>query len=119
MRVAVGAREGILHLNAYKVTAAGTGLTVTVAADQGMVNIQGDSVAMQGMYTVAPHSSAMTLDIAVGHATLPRNDLVILEVLDDDHDNSGLNKGRVRVVAGTPTTGAVKTDGFGVRGPPT
>jgi hypothetical protein len=119
MLVAAGVREGIVHENAYKVTAPGTGPTVDVDADAGMVNIQGDSVAQQGIYTVAPHSSDITLDIAPGHATLPRNDLVILEVLDDDHDSGGLNKSRVRVLPGTPTSGAVLTDAFGAHGTPT
>jgi hypothetical protein len=119
MLTAAGVREGIVHENAYKVSAAGTGLTVSVAADQGLVNIQGDSVAQQGVYTVAPHNSAITLDIAAGHATLPRNDLVVLEALDDDHDSGGLNGARVRVITGTPTSGAAKTDAFGVNGTPT
>lgn len=119
MLTAAGVREGILSAGAYAVSAPGTGTTVSVAADQGMVNIQGDSVAQQGIYTVAPHATAITLDISTGHATLPRNDLVILEALDDDHDNGGLNKARVRVVQGAPTTGAQKTDAFGVNGTPT
>lgn len=119
MLVAAGAREGIVHANAYKVSAAGTGMTVLVDADAGMVNIQPDNIAFQGIYTIAPHSANVTLDIAAAHATLPRNDLVILDVLDDDSDNGGLNKARVRVVTGTPTAGAVLTDAFGAHGTPT
>jgi Fe-S cluster assembly iron-binding protein IscA len=119
MLVAAGAREGVVHEDAYKVSAAGTGMTVLVDADAGMVNVQVDSVPFQGLYTIAPHSGNITLDIAAAHATLPRNDLVVLDALDDDHDSSGLNKARVRVLTGTPTSGAVLADAPGAHGTPT
>jgi hypothetical protein len=44
--------------------------------------------------------------ISAAHATLPRVDQVVLEVLDHAHDASGSTLARTRVVAGTATAGA-------------
>ena len=120
MLLAAGAREGILHENAYKVAQTGGGdQTVTVNADAGMVNILGDSVSYQGIYTVGPHSTDIVVDIASNASGNPRNDLIVLEGLDDDHDSGGLNKARVRVITGTANASAAKTDALGANGTPT
>ena len=43
---------------------------------------------------------------------------MVLEVKDNQHDASGSSLAQVRVVAGTATAGAAKTDALGVNGTP-
>jgi hypothetical protein len=114
-----GAREGVLSGGSYQVTAAGSGLSVSVAASTGDgALVQGDSVTAQGEYFVPPSSGALTVTCAAADATNPRNDLVVLEVKDDAHDASGLNLARVRIVTGTPNGSAGLNDAPGANGTP-
>lgn len=113
--------EGWLSTGSYKVIqrAAGANMTVDVqsATGDGAV-VTGDSVTAQGRYFVPPTAANVNVDIAAADATNPRNDLVVLEVKDDQHDAGGLNLARVRVITGTPNASAALTDAFGVNGTP-
>lgn len=99
--------------------AAGAGLGVDVAAGEALV--QGDSLSQQGLYYCllsAALTAATQIDIAAGGAQ-PRVDQVVLEVKDTQHDGSGLNVGRVRVVQGTETPGATLDNRLGAAALPT
>ena len=99
-------QEGVLSSGGFKVTA-GAGMTVSIAASTGNgALVQGDSITLQGLYYVAPHTAAIVENITTAHATLPRIDQVILEVLDATHDGGASNTVRTRVVDGTATSGA-------------
>jgi hypothetical protein len=121
LATARGVREGIVSESAYSVTAAGTGMTVSVAADQGMVNVQDDSDPNR-IFAVRAHSAAVTLTVPTAHATLPRNDLVVLELLAGRSrylvDVDGTDA-QLRYIQGTATAGAAQTDALGVNGTPT
>ncbi len=117
----LGLKEGILSLGSYAVTERGAGanMTVEVAATTGDgLVIQGDAVAVQGRYYIAPHSDVENVDISDGDAADPRNDLVIVQVMDDTHDSLGSNKARCIVLEGTPNAAATKTDAPGANGTP-
>lgn len=108
-----GAQEGVLPGDTMQGTAwecvertAGANNQVQITANVACAKVQGDSVTAQGLYTVAPHSAVILETITAAHATLPRIDQVILEVLDNVHDASGSSLARVRVLAGTPTASA-------------
>lgn len=72
--------------------------------------IAGDSVTAQGLYAVPPNASLVTEAIAAAHATLPRVDRVIVQVLDHTHDASGSNLVQSRVLTGTASSGANLTN---------
>jgi hypothetical protein len=94
-------------------------MTVDVASSVGLgAVVQGDSVTGQGGYFVPQTAANVNVDIAASDATNPRNDLVVLEVKDDQHDASGLNLARVRVITGTANASAVGTDAPGANGTP-
>jgi hypothetical protein len=63
---------------------------------------------------VPPHSAVINETIAAADATNPRNDLVVLEIKDTQHDASGSNLAQTRVVTGTPNVSATQT--YGVNG---
>lgn len=101
-----GLQEGALTAGAYKVTA-GAGLTLAVATDQGGFRVQGDDIAYQALYAVAPTAVAATLDLATSpDPTNPRIDQVVLEARDDEARLDGITRARVYVLSGTPTAGA-------------
>lgn len=105
----VGLQEGAISDGSYKVkqNSGGAAMNVDVDANVGDgLIVQGDDVAVQGRYYVAPHSAKMNITIDPADATNPRVDQIVCEVEDDTHDSSALNKGRVRVVKGAPQTGA-------------
>lgn len=112
--------EYAYDLNSYKVVqrAAGANMTVDVQSSSGGALVQGDSVTAQGHYTIPQTATNVNVDIAAADATNPRNDLVVLEVKDDQHDASGLNLARVRVITGTPNASAALTSDYGVNGTP-
>lgn len=116
-----GLGEGYLSTGSYQVIqrAAGANMTVDVASSVGEgAVVQGDSVTGQGRYFVPQTPSNVNVDIAAADATNPRNDLVVLEVKDDQHDAGGLNLARARVITGTPNASAALTDAPGVNGTP-
>lgn len=101
-------QEGAFDSTGWKVTenAGGPNMTVQVAANVGLARVDGDSVAFQSAYVVAPHSAVVTLDVAAAHSTNPRVDMVALQVRDNTHDASGQNDARVVYLTGTATSGA-------------
>ena len=102
-------QEGVYGASDFMVVqrAAGANMSVDVGMPAGgFALVQGDSVSGQGLYTVPVHSATINEAVTAAHATLPRVDQVILEVLDNVHDVSGLNQARVRVLTGTATSGA-------------
>jgi hypothetical protein len=107
-----GLQEGAYAAQSFEVTQRGAGanMSVDIAAsthEQGIAAyVQGDSISGQGLYMVHPHSAVINEAIGTAHATLPRVDRVILEVLDNQHDSGGASLARTRVVAGTATAGA-------------
>lgn len=116
-----GLNEGCLSTGSYQVIqrAAGANMTVDVASSVGNgAIVTGDSVTAQGKYFVPPTAADVNVDIAAADVSNPRNDLVVLEVKDDQHDASGLNLARVRVITGTPNASAVGTDAPGANGTP-
>lgn len=116
-----GVREGVVSGGSYQVIqrAAGANMTVDVTSSTGSgAIVQGDSVTAQGNYFVPPTAANVNVDIAAADATNPRNDLVVLEVKDDQHDASGLNLARVRVITGTANASAALTDAPGANGTP-
>jgi hypothetical protein len=104
-RASVGKQEGAVEAGSYKVTP-GALMTVDVAGDAGSFLVEGDSVAHQGLYVVAPVAAPLTLDVPASDPSLPRFDRIILEVKDANLDGSGLSVARVRYLTGTPTSGA-------------
>ena len=117
--MAISAREGLLSDGSYAVTPGAGTREISIAANVGDgVVVKGDSVDAQGVYHVAPHSAAITLQHDAADATNPRNDLVVLEVLDSISDGGGSNLARVRIVKGTPNASAVVTDALGSNGTP-
>lgn len=114
-------QEGVLSGGSYQVIqrAAGANMTVDVASSVGNgAVVQGDSVTAQGAYFVPPTAANVNVDIATADATNPRNDLVVLEVKDDQHDAGGLNLARVRVITGTPNASAAIGNAPGANGTP-
>lgn len=112
--------ESVANSDAYKVIqrAAGANMTVDVQSSNGDAIVTGDSVTGQGNYTIPRTAANVNVDIAAADATNPRNDLVVLEVKDDQHDAGGLNLARVRVITGTPNASAAATDAPGANGTP-
>jgi hypothetical protein len=82
------------------------GLTVTLAGTT--INCSAGVAAVaysgQGVYRVALPSSVSPGTYTAPHATLNRVDLVYLRVWDNSVDASGLNKGDVVYLAGTPSS---------------
>lgn len=112
----LGFREGVMSTADLAVTqrAGGPGMAVDVAVGYGLV--QGDAVALQGLYHVVSDTAltgANELTISAAHATLPRVDSIILDVQDNAYDGSGFNRARVRVLTGTPSAGANRTNRTG------
>jgi hypothetical protein len=108
MQAASSNQEGVFDSTGWKVSenSGGANMTVQVAANVGLARVTGESVTHQGPYIVAPHSAVITLDVSAAHSTNPRVDMVILQVRDNTHDALGANDARVRILAGTATSGA-------------
>ena len=92
-----GVRPGDLGLT---VTLAGT--TINCSAGVAAIGYSG-----QGVYRVAFPSSVSPGVYTAAHATLNRIDLVYLRVWDNSVDASGLNKGDIVYLAGTPSASPV------------
>jgi microcystin-dependent protein len=106
--------EGVYEQDAWAVSeSAVPAMTVDVAADVGLARVDGTTVDHQGAYVIAPHSATIELDVTASDPTNPRIDIVVLQVRDDTHDASGANDARVRIIDGTPTSGATKENGNG------
>lgn len=97
--------RGVTSVNDFKVSP-GAGLTVNVACAGAEAFVQGDAVNQQGLYYCREASSTLTVDVPANASGSPRLDMVVLEILDNQHDGTGSNLARLRVVAGTPNAGA-------------
>jgi hypothetical protein len=99
--------EGVSTYESFRVQQRGAGANMSVDIGQDeRAWIRGDSIALQGSYCVPPSAATLNVDVPAASASNPRLDLVVLEALDDAHDVGGLSLARVRVVAGTPTSGS-------------
>lgn len=107
--------EGVKSGPAWRVTeaAAGANMTVEIAAGVDAALVQGDSVADQGLYYIAPHSGVISLPVPPSDPSNPRVDRVVLQVRDNEHDGSGSTDARVVILTGTPTAGATKYNAAG------
>lgn len=96
--------HGLLHSDAFQVTAQGSpNLTVNVSTGRALVT--GTQATDQGVY-VCYNDATKVLDIAAGHATLVRNDLIALTVKDGEFAAfPGGVTTVVQVVAGTAGAG--------------
>lgn len=82
------------------------GLTVTLAGStiNCSAGVAAVAYAGQGIYRCAFPSSVSPGTLTAAHATLDRIDLVYLRVWDTSVDASGLNKGDIVYLAGTPSS---------------
>jgi hypothetical protein len=93
-----GLQEGVIDAGAYMVTqhAAGAGPSVDIASHVGSgAYVQDDSASAQALYRVAPTVGVTNVAVGTGHATLPRVDRVLVDLV-----------GTVSVLAGAATSGA-------------
>lgn len=99
----------------FKAIPSGTALKIAFTNSSYGAIVDGDTLAEQGSYyQKAPAGGIPNLDLATApHATLPRIDQVVLEIKDNQHDGSGLNIGRLRVVDGVATAGATLNNRLG------
>jgi hypothetical protein len=98
---ALGSRSGVRPGDpGLTVTLAGT----TINCSAGVAAV---AYASQGVYRVAFPSSVSPGTYTAAHATLNRIDLVYLRVWDNAVDASGLNKGDIVYLAGTPSASPV------------
>lgn len=96
---------GVYDRGSYRVTFSAT-LTLNVSAGRGF--IRGRTNSDQGMYR-AYHASTdpqLTVTLDAAHASLPRVDRIVLQVVDNAEDTQGQNKAQVVKVTGVPTAGA-------------
>lgn len=97
--VAAGGSHGVVGYNDLKVSQNSTpNMTVQVAA--GECFIRGTQQLDQGAYQLFNDAAATGLTISAAHATNPRRDLVVAEVVDQAY--SGADEFRLRVITGTP-----------------
>lgn len=101
--------EGIVESGDFAVSqrAAGANMSVDVAA--GEAYVKGDTNADEGSYYVRETGTINVL-VDAADASNPRIDRVVLEIKNDSEDAGGLNLGRIRTIAGTPTVGATLTN---------
>lgn len=109
--VHIAGREGVTNAASFIVSPTGTpGLSVQVS--QGVAFVAGDDSSRQGVYLAESTATVTVGPIATPHASLPRFDLVILEVLDQEGTGTGgggrgSDLARFRIVAGTPSSAPV------------
>lgn len=96
---------GVYDRGSFRVTWS-AGLTVAISA--GRAFIRGRTNVDQGMYRAyhGTTDTALTVTLPAAHATLPRIDRIILQVLDATEDAGASNKGQVVYVQGVATAGA-------------
>jgi hypothetical protein len=99
-------QEGAVQPTAWKVTQRAAGANMTVDIAPGSAWVQGDNIALQGLYHVVNDgviSGGAT--ITASHATLPRIDQVVLRVRDSVAGDAA-NGADLVVLAGVATAGA-------------
>lgn len=93
---------GVVNFGDYAVTVV-SGMTLQIAA--GAAWVAGQNISDQGYYRQYM-SGAVQLACTAAHGTYPRLDQVILRVLDNAADGSGVEEARIEIVPGTPSAGA-------------
>lgn len=94
--------EGVTTETGMAVTQRSAGATMSVDVAAGVAWVEGDEDVAQPCYRVA-NTSTTNVAIPSAHASLPRIDLVVLEVRDSQFAG-GDDDARLRVVAGTPAS---------------
>lgn len=79
--------------------------SMAVLVDTGVANIPGSISSTQGNYYVA-NTAQETLSIAAAHATLPRIDIVVINVRDSQYSGVS-NDSQLQVITGTPASSPV------------
>jgi len=119
-RLAVGEQptgEGVKGYDDFRIQAqSGMNVQTTGSAEAW---VRGDAVTDQGLYYCRQDSTTQNLTVSAADSTNPRVDIVVLEVLDNTHDSSGLNVARLRIVSGTASAGATATNRTGAPALPT
>jgi hypothetical protein len=103
--LSIGREQGVIAAGDFAVSERGAGANLSVDVDPGEALIQGDTSTDQGLYYVN-ETATTNVSITAADATNPRIDRVVLEILDHDEDAGGSYFARIRVVDGTPTSGA-------------
>lgn len=85
--------------NQLAVTQAGSP-NMTVLVDTGVCSIPGTESSTQGNY-FAGNDASVTLSISAAHATLPRIDIVVVNIRDAAYSGAS-NDSQIQVVTGTP-----------------
>ena len=78
---------------------------MTVLVEPGMASIPGTESGTQGNYFVVNDAQA-TLSVTAAHGSLPRIDLVVINVRDAFYSGAN-NDGQLQVIAGTPASSPV------------
>lgn len=88
--------------DSFKVTAPG-GMNVRVGSGvAGDTAVVDGATALSGTYIVLNDAVSEDKPIAVGDATNPRIDLIVLRIYDDAFDSTGRTEAAIEVVEGTP-----------------
>lgn len=96
--------EGVATAGAFAVSQRAAGANMSVDIAPGDAYVRGDHVALQGLYHQT-NDAAVNLPVSAAHATLPRIDLVILQIADAAVFGVS-NLPTLQVLPGTPTAGA-------------
>lgn len=88
----------------FLVTQAGSP-NMTVLVESGLVSIPGTLSGTQGNYLVC-NDAQVTLSITAAHATLPRIDIVVVNIRDSQYSGVS-NDAQMQVIAGTPASSPV------------
>lgn len=101
---ALGSRGGVRYYTGAEFFIQQTAPTTAMSVDvtPGMAFVPGSYSITQGVYTVT-NDALFTVSIAAANSSLPRIDLIILEVLDQVYSGAS-NLAQVRAVAGTPAS---------------
>jgi len=102
----IRARGGV-HPNLgqeFVVTQAGSP-NMTVLVETGYASVPGTESATQGNY-LACNDAQVTLSIAAAHATLPRIDIVVVNIRDAQYSGAN-NDAQLQVITGTPASSPV------------
>lgn len=75
---------------------------MTVLVEAGVASIPGTEAATQGNYMVC-NDAQVTLSISAAHATLPRIDIIVINVRDSFYSTAS-NDSQLQVITGTPAS---------------
>jgi hypothetical protein len=97
--------EGVLGYGDLRVSQRAAGANMTVDVSAGTAWIMGDTTPLAQPQYRCRNDAVVNLAIGAAHATLPRIDMVVAEVLDSTFTGAS-NLWRLRVVAGTAGVGS-------------